>query len=145
MKKEELKTRITKIGLVESYNALYSDVCTIIEEAREGVYRAVNVAMIQRNWQLGKRISEEILRGDDRAEYGAEVISKLSRELTEAYGKGFTKSYLYTFVKFYQVFPEFFQSPIGKSELLSWTHYYLLLDVINDDARRWYGNLFATK
>ena len=130
----------SQIALSQNYNSLYSDVCTIIEDTREGVYRAVNVAMIQRNWQLGKRISEEILRGDERAEYGAEVIGKLSKELTTAYGKGFTKSYLYTFVKFYKVFPEIFQSAIGKSELLTWTHYYLLLDVINDDARRWYAH-----
>ena len=129
-----------QVGISKNYNSLYSDVCTIIEEAREGAYRAVNVAMIQRNWQLGKRITEEILQGDERAEYGTEVISTLSKELTKAYGKGFTKSYLYTFVKFYKVFPEIFQSPIGKSELLTWTHYYILLDVINDDARRWYAH-----
>ena len=58
----------SQIILAQNYNSLLSDVRTIIEDAREGVYRAVNVAMIQRNWQLGKRISEEILRGDDRAE-----------------------------------------------------------------------------
>lgn len=128
------------VGISKNYKSLFSDVCVIIDEAREGVFRAVNVAMIQRNWQLGKRIAEEILEGDERAEYGTEVISTLSKELTKAYGKGFTKSYLYTFVKFYKVFPEIFQSPIGKSELLTWTHYYILLDVINDDARRWYAH-----
>ena len=104
----------SQIALSQNYNSLYSDVCTIIEDTREGVYRAVNVALIQGNWQLGKRISEEILRGDERAEYGAEVISKLSKELTNAYGKGFTKSYLYTFVKFHKVFPEIFQSAIRR-------------------------------
>ena len=42
---------------------------------------AVNVALVQRNWHLGKRISEEILKGDNRAEYGAEVIVRLAKEL----------------------------------------------------------------
>lgn len=119
---------------------LFSDACTIIDEAREQVYHAVNVAMLKRNWLLGKRISEEILRGDERAEYGAEVIRNLSKELTATYGKGFTKSYLYNFVRFYKTFPEIFQSPIGQSELLTWTHYYLLLDVANDEARKWYAH-----
>ena len=131
---------IRQTGVSINYSSLYSDVCSIIENARGETFRAVNVAMIHRNWQLGKRIHEEILRGEERAEYGAEVISKLSKELTKNYGKGFTKSYLYTFVKFYKVFSEIFQSPIGKSELLTWTHYYLLLDVLNDDARRWYAH-----
>lgn len=60
--------------------------------------------------------------------------------MTEIYGKGFTKSYLYNFIRFYTVFPNIFQTAIGKSELLSWSHYYLLLDVKDDEARRWYAH-----
>ena len=66
--------------------------------------------------------------------------TQLSKELTEIYGKGFTKSYLYNFVRFYKTFPNIFQSPIGQSKLLSWTHYNLLLDVSNDEARAWYAD-----
>lgn len=117
---------------------LLADAQQIIEATKEYAYRSVNVAMLQRNWHLGKRISEEILKGEDRAEYGREIIKQLSVDLTKLYGKGFTKSYLYNFVRFYKTFPEIFQSPIGKLELLSWTHYYLLLDVDNEDARNWY-------
>ncbi len=119
---------------------LLADAQQIIEATKEYAYRSVNVAMLQRNWYLGKRISEEILNGEDRAEYGREIIKQLSADLTELYGKGFTKSYLYNFVKFYKTFPEIFQSPIGKLELLTWTHYYLLLDVDNDEARNWYAH-----
>ena len=66
--------------------------------------------------------------GENRAEYGGGVIKNLSKDLTGIYGKGFTKSYLYNFMRFYKIFPDIFQSPIGKSELLTWTHYYLLLE-----------------
>lgn len=45
---------------------------------------------------------------------------------------------MYNFVRFYKCFPEIFQSPIGK--LLSWTHYYLLLNVDNEAARNWYAH-----
>ena len=119
---------------------LLADAQQIINTARQYAFRAVNIAMLQRNWYLGKRISIEILKGENRAEYGTEVIKQLSKKLTEIYGKGFTKSYLYNFIRFYKTFPKIFQSPIGKSELLSWTHYYLLLDVDNDDARQWYAH-----
>ena len=127
------------ITFVKSDNLL-NDAKQIIEQSHLQACRSINVAMLQRNWLLGQRISEEVLQNEDRAQYGSEVISNLSKELTNAYGKGFTKSYLYNFVKFYKLFPEIFQSPIGKSELLTWTHYYLLLDVINDDARHWYAH-----
>ena len=96
--------------------------------------------MLKRNWMLGKRIREEILKGEDRAEYGEQIIQNLSKDLTRERGKGFTKSYLYNFVKFYKLFPNIFQSPIGKSELLTWTHYYALLDIDSDQARDWYAH-----
>lgn len=118
---------------------LLADAKQIIDAAKEYAYRSVNVAMLQRNWYLGKRINDEILKGEDRAEYGAHVIVQLSKSLTNLYGKGFTKSYLYNYVRFYKVFPDIFQSPIGQLELLSWTHYYLLLDVGDDEARAWYA------
>lgn len=119
---------------------LLADAKSIIEQARQNAYRSINLAMLQRNWLLGKRISDEILNGEKRAEYGNEIIKRLSEALTGMYGKGFTKSYLYNFVRFYKAFPNIFQSPIGKSEILSWTHYFLLLDIDDDAARNWYAH-----
>ena len=127
-------------ALYKNGGSLLKDTQGIIEQARQEAYRSVNIAMLQRNWLLGRRISEEILRGENRAEYGREVIKKLSKELTVIYGKGFTKSYLYNFMRFYKTFPDIFQSPIGKSELLTWTHYYLLLDVDDESVRNWYAH-----
>lgn len=127
------------VNYVQTDNLL-ADARQIIDAARQYAYRSVNMAMLQRNWFLGKRISMEVLKGESRAEYGAEVIKHLSKNLTNIYGKGFTKTYLYSFVRFYKMFPEIFQSSIGKSGILSWTHYFLLLDVDNDDARNWYAH-----
>jgi hypothetical protein len=126
------------IAYVKSDNLL-QDVQQIIETAQDFTYKVVNIALLQRNWLLGKRIAEEELQGKERAEYGAEIIKKLSLELTQIYGKGFTKSNLYTFTEFYNAFPKIFQSPIGKSfSLLTWTHYFILLQVKNPEARDWY-------
>lgn len=119
---------------------ILSDMRGIIETSRESAYQAVNVTLIQRNWLLGYRIAEEELGGDDRAEYGLEIIKKLSKELTDAYGKGFTKTNLYSFYSFYKAFPEIFHSLSGKSvPLLSWTHYRTLLQVKDRVAREWYA------
>ena len=69
----------------------------IIDSARLSAYQAVNAALVQRNWLIGYRIAEEELKGDRRESYGAEIIKKLSKELTDEYGKGFTKTNLYNF------------------------------------------------
>ena len=123
----------------ESSQDILQDMRGIIEVARDSAYQAVNTALVQRNWLLGRRIAEEELRGGERAEYGLEIIKKLSKELSDEYGKGFTKTNLYNFYLFYKTFPEIFHAASGKSlPLLSWTHYRTLLQVKDDQARTWY-------
>lgn len=52
---------------------------------------------------------------------------ELAKELSAEYGKGYTKSNLYSFYSFYKIYPEIFQTPSGKSVgLLSWLYYYRL-------------------
>lgn len=125
---------------------LLDDARHIIDGARMTAYSAINVMLVQRNWLLGKRISEEILAGDDRAKYGAEVIKRLSKQLSEEYGDGFTKTNLYSFTEFYRMFPEIFHSLRGKSIIpLTWTHYRILLQVKDTTAREWYMNEAASE
>lgn len=117
---------------------IFKDVQNIIEKTQKYAYQAVNMAMVQRNWLLGKRIADEELQGENRAEYGKEVIKRLAEYLTELYGKGFTKSNLYQFVQFYKFFPDIFHAVSGKSQILSWTHYRFLLRVTDKEAMDWY-------
>lgn len=115
------------------------DMRGIIDASQQQAYQAVNYALVQRNWLIGYRIAEEELKGENRAEYGTGIIKRLSKELSEIYGKGFTKTNLYSFYSFYKTFPDIFHSASGKSfPLLSWTHYRALLQVHDDEARKWY-------
>ena len=118
---------------------ILDDAKRIIEDARVSAYRAVNTAMIQRNWLLGKRIVEEELCGGNKANYGTDVINRLAQELTDLYGKGYSPRNLYYFTEFYKAYPEILQSVIAKSfPLLSWTHFLKLLHVQDKKARDWY-------
>lgn len=120
-------------------DSVFDDVCTIIDTAQKVAYSAVNVTLVQRNWLLGKRIAEEEMNGGDRAEYGAEIIKNLAKELNSQYGKGYTKTNLYNFYSFYKTYPEIFHSESGKSDVkLTWTHYRVLLQVKDEKARKWY-------
>lgn len=122
-----------------SFEGVYDKASELVEQSRTTAYRQINETLVRRNWCLGKLIAEEELNGENRAGYGLELIKWLSKRLSAKYGKGFSKSYLYSFVQFYKTHQEIFQSPIGKSsKLLSWTHYYVLLQELNDDARKWY-------
>lgn len=128
--------------LMENYkntNNITNDIGEIILSAQQTAYRAVDTILLQRNWLIGKRIAEEELAGKNRSEiYGIEIIKKLSRELTEKHGKGYTKTNLYNFYTFYKEYPDIFHSASGKSGMLSWTHYRILLQVHDLKARAWY-------
>lgn len=118
---------------------ILKDMCGIIESSQKAAYQAVNTTLVHRNWLLGYRIASEEMQGEERAKYGAEIIKKLSKELSAEYGKGFDYSSLYKFVRFYKAFPEILDSVSPKSTpLLSWTHYRVLLQVEDEKARTWY-------
>ena len=81
-----------------------TEIKQILREARAKSYTAVNYAMIEAYWLIGKRIVEEELQGKDRAKYGAEIIKKLSLELAKEFGNGFGTRNLWDFRKFYMTF-----------------------------------------
>lgn len=119
---------------------LLADSRGIIESARSFAYKAINVALVRRNWLLGKRIAEENVEEDGRAEYGKQVIQSLSDRLTNEYGKGFDFSSLYKYLRFYRAFP-ILDSLCPKScNVLSWSHFRTLLQVGDPAAREWYLN-----
>ena len=118
---------------------ILKDMCRIIESARTVAYQAVNTALVQKNWLIGYRISEEELQGEVRSEYGLQIIKKLSKELTEQYGKGYDRSNLYHCLRFYKLFPQIVDTSCRQfKNLLSWSHYRALLQVNDNDARDWY-------
>ena len=123
-----------------------SDACTIIESSQNAAYKAINAALVQRNWLIGYRIAEEERKTGSESTYGAKIICSLSKKLTEKYGKGFTKTNLYSFYQFYKCFPDISAlyekgSGIG----LTWTHYRILLQVTDKTARDWYENEARTQ
>ncbi|MBR6458692.1 MAG: DUF1016 family protein [Actinomycetaceae bacterium] len=122
-----------------SSDDIFADAKIIIDSSQRAAHSAVNVFMVARNWLLGRRIAEEELKGEDRAEYGLEVINTLAQQLTEEYGKGFDRTNLYWFLRFYKGYPEIVDTACKQfGKLLSWSHYRTLLGVYDEYARQWY-------
>ena len=113
---------------------IYSEIKDALLLSRKQAYNAVNTAMVQAYWQIGRIIVEHEQNGSLRAEYGKAVLQGLSERLTEEFGKGFTVTNLKYMRQFYTAFPN---SHALRGEL-TWTHYRALLRVENEDARKWY-------
>lgn len=117
--------------------ALIEEIKTILAAARQKAATAVNFAMVEAYWLMGKRIVEEEQNGATRAQYGEGMINMLSRALAAEFGKGFSVANLRNFRQFYLVFQGTGIRYALRSEL-SWTHYRLLMRVENPQARAYY-------
>lgn len=91
--------------------SLLDRVVLILEQARANVVRAVNSSMVTAYWLIGREIVLELQGGDERAEYGKQVIETLSKQLTQRYGSGYSVTNLQYFRKFYQAYTA--RSPIA--------------------------------
>lgn len=127
---------LNDVNVIES-NDVANDISQIIERSQKVAYQAIDVVLLKRNWLIGKRIYEEELKDTRKENYGLEIIKGLSKKLTEKYGKGFTKTNLYNYYKFYILYKNIFHTVSGKS-FLSWSHYCLLLSLDDPKARKWY-------
>lgn len=112
---------------------LYQEIKRIWVNARGKAYSAVNFAMVEAYWNIGKSIVDK-QGGAERAEYGANLLRELSRQLTADFGKGFTLTNLSYMRQFYLAFSNYH----SLRDELSWTHYRYLLKVENEKARQFY-------
>ncbi len=116
------------------YEDIYSEIKETLLLSRNQAYSAVNFAMVQAYWQIGRIIIEHEQNGNARADYGKAILQELSSRLTKDFGKGFSVRTLQQMKKFYVMFP----NTNALRSQLTWTHYRLLLSVENEQARQWY-------
>jgi predicted nuclease of restriction endonuclease-like (RecB) superfamily len=122
---------------------LLRDIRALVAASREQTARVVNAAMVLTYWSIGDRIQREIL-GHERAEYGKEVVARLSEHLTAEYGSGFSRSNLFNMLRFADVYPdrEIVQTLSG---LLTWSHLCELVYVDEPLKRDFYAQICATE
>ena len=84
------KTKKITAGTI-SYDYMFSGVAGLMEEARRSATRTVNAIMTATYWEIGRRIVEYEQGGIDKAVYGKKVIVCLAKDLTDKFGRGFSK------------------------------------------------------
>lgn len=106
-----------------NYSSLISQIGELLHLGRQKAVRSVNTILVHTYWEIGKHIVEFEQKGNERAEYGTQLFERLSKDLTQAYGKGFSRSNLLYMRKLYLHFP------ISEtlSHELTWSHYFEIL------------------
>lgn len=107
--------------------SFFKDVREILSRARIQAYAAVNSAMVEAYWLIGKRIVEEEQQGSERAAYGEKLLQALSNELSAEFGKGFSYANLRNFRQFYLTYPNP-EICYALCSRLCWTHQRLFMN-----------------
>jgi len=132
MKKRQ-KSNIKSKNL-QGYTQLVDSIGELLKSARKEVAKTINIVLVKTYWEIGKRIVEYEQKGEKRADYGEELLKRLSRDLRERYGKGFSRSNLQYMRLLYIKYSKC-QTLSGK---LSWSHYVELLSISDDLTRSFY-------
>lgn len=106
----------------------------LLENSRKNVAQQVNTQLLTTYWNIGRIIVEYEQQNQVRADYGKQTLKELSKELTQEFGKGFSRSNLQNMRAFYLAY-EKCQTVSGK---LSWSHYCELLSISDDNKRSFY-------
>ena len=75
---------------------------TLLDAARSQIATSVNTILVKTYWNIGKYIVEFEQGGALRAEYGSNLLNRLSTDLTHRYGKGCSRSNILYMRKFYE-------------------------------------------
>ena len=130
-------------GSVEQ-QSLIKDLRQIIEQARGHVAATANYELTMMYWHIGERINREVL-GNQRAEYGKQIVAQVATQLQEDYGKkGFEIRNIRRMMQFAALFPQE-QIVSQAATQLTWSHFMEVLPLKNDIAREFYITLAASE
>lgn len=115
-------------------SSMILEIRELLENARKNVAQQVNTQLLTTYWNIGRIIVEYEQQNQIRADYGKQTLKELSKELTQEFGKGFSRSNLQNMRAFYLTY-EKCQTVSGK---LSWSHYCELLSISDDNKRSFY-------
>ncbi len=118
------------------YKKLLEDIRATYRQSKEKLFSIVNSEMLVTYWKIGKYIVDFEQKGNIKAEYGKQLLLKLSRDLTQSYGRGFSRSNLQYMRLLYKHYP-ICQTLSGK---LTWSHYIELITIEDKLSRDFYEN-----
>ena len=127
----------TELMDTEDELKFYHDIHEILDEAKSKTYEAANNIMTYAYWNVGKRIIEQEQKGNRKAKYGSYLIKRLSQELSDEYGTGFSVANIRNCRQLYLTFPKesYGYSLIGK---IHWSHLRTIMRLDDEEERNFY-------
>jgi len=138
MKKEKTLAKHMNGNPIEmretEYESLLQNVGNALSRGRQRVASYIGTQTVRTYWEIGKYIVEYEQNGHEKAEYGSDLLNRLSKDMRERYGKGFGRSSIYNMRKLFLTYPKI-QTLSG---FLTWSHYVELLKIEDPLERSFY-------
>ena len=122
--------------ITKNTDRLYNKVSDLLKAARSTVLQTVNTIMVATYFEIGRMIVEEEQQGKERAKYGDQLISVLSKKLSSDFGKGFSSTNIKQMRGFYISYSK--SQTLSDEFKLSWSHYLFLMRIDNKNERNFY-------
>lgn len=102
----------------DRYDLILGDISHVINAAKRSAARSINCIMTAAYWMIGQRMVEFEQKGRSRAAYGEEILGRLSIDLSQKFGRGFSRQNIQQMRQFYLLYPpeRICQTPSGKLE-----------------------------
>jgi len=123
-----------KLPIKRKYQDLLDSIGELLQQARQEAFRQVNSILVRTYWEIGRHIVVYEQKSKEKADYGSELLDRIAADLKKMYGKGFSRSNVFNFRRFYLAYAKI-QTLSG---LFSWSHIVALLGVSDDLARTFY-------
>ena len=121
---------------IEIKKDIYEEICNLLNKSRESIISSVNSTMTKTYYLIGKWFVEEEQNGNERAEYGKNLIKELSEKLLKKFGKGFSERNLEQMRMFYIKYSK--SQTLSVEFKLNWSHYLVLMRIDNIEERNFY-------
>lgn len=148
---------ICVMSKVSRSKKLFEAIKALVQQAQQNVVRSINTTMLITYFEIGRMIVQDEQRGQHRAGYAKETLKKLSIDLNNEFGRGYSVDNLQSMRKFYLVYQKYetasrisllpdkiYETPSRKLKSreapfkLSWSHYVQLLKIDNEEERSFY-------
>ncbi len=123
------------------YKALVDKIAKRIEQGVTKAATEVKKSQLETYWDNGRYIVEFEQQGKEHAVYGMNLLKSLAGDLTLRMGKGYSRPNLYNMRKFYQTYPNGYESV----EKLTWSHICELIRIDDELEREFYSKQCITE
>lgn len=117
---------------------LLNELSLLVEQTQQQVIVQNNSSLTLLFWEIGFRINDTILQ-NKRAEYGRQIVSSLSLQLENKYGRNFEEKNLRRMTQFADQFTDK-EIVVTLSRQLSWSHFLAIIPIKNPEAKLFYAN-----